>query len=346
MPRTRSLAWSELKIGIITLAALVLAAMLIFMVGGQGGFFWQQYHLRTKFPNVQGLKEGAVVRVAGVEVGQVSSVEFVGADVEVGLELSKEMQPRITNESRAVIGSLSLLGEPVIEISASTAGTPIPDGGYIEPGRSAGQIQEVAASATRGLEEATRLVQDVREGKGTIGKLFTDDQLYREISAVAGAAEDVATGLARGRGSLGQFLQDPTAYQTLRSSLERLDSMLKQVYAGEGSLGRLIHEDALAQSLTSASQNFDAVTGKLARGEGSAGKFVHDARLYDRLTSIGERVDQLVGRLNQGEGTLGQVLQDKQLYENMNGAVNEVRSLIADIRREPRRYLNVRVSIF
>jgi phospholipid/cholesterol/gamma-HCH transport system substrate-binding protein len=346
MPRTRSLAWSELKIGIVTLTALALAAMLIFLVGGQGGFFWQQYSLRTKFPNVQGLKEGAVVRVAGVEVGQVSSVEFSGADVEIGLALSKDMQPRVTTESRAVIGSLSLLGEPVIEITASTAGTPLPDGGFIQPGRSAGQIQEVAASATATLVEATRLVQDVRGGKGTVGKLFTDDQLYREISSMAAAAEDVATGLARGRGSLGQFLKDPRAYESLRGSLTRLDEMLTRVNAGEGTLGRLIHEDALARSLTSTSQNFDAVSGKLARGEGSAGKFVHDPRLYDRLASAGERVDLLVGRLNQGEGTLGRVLQDKQLYENMNSAVNEVRTLIADIRREPRKYLNVRVSIF
>ena len=50
MPRTRSLAWSELKIGIIAVAAMVLAAMLIIAVGGQGGFFWQQYTLKTNSP--------------------------------------------------------------------------------------------------------------------------------------------------------------------------------------------------------------------------------------------------------------------------------------------------------
>ena len=59
MPRTRSLAWSELKIGILAVAALVLAAMIIVAVGGQSGFFWQRYELKTKFANVQGLKSGA-----------------------------------------------------------------------------------------------------------------------------------------------------------------------------------------------------------------------------------------------------------------------------------------------
>ena len=54
MPRTRSLAWSELKIGIIAVAALVLAVMLIVAVGGAGGFSWQRYELKTKFPDVRG----------------------------------------------------------------------------------------------------------------------------------------------------------------------------------------------------------------------------------------------------------------------------------------------------
>ena len=39
MPRTRSMAWSELKIGMLSVAALVIAAVLIFTLGGQGGFF-------------------------------------------------------------------------------------------------------------------------------------------------------------------------------------------------------------------------------------------------------------------------------------------------------------------
>ena len=50
--------------------------------------------------------------------------------------------------------------------------------------------------------------------------------------------------------------------------------------------------------------------------------------------------------MNSGEGTAGQLLQDKQLYENMNQAASELRGLIGDIRKDPKRYLNVKVSIF
>ena len=50
--------------------------------------------------------------------------------------------------------------------------------------------------------------------------------------------------------------------------------------------------------------------------------------------------------LEQGRGTAGQFLQDKQIYENMNGAASELRGLIGDIRKDPKKYLNVRVRIF
>ncbi len=54
MPRTRSLAWSQLKIGILAVAAMVLAIVLIIAVGGQGGFAWQRYALKTTIPRRQG----------------------------------------------------------------------------------------------------------------------------------------------------------------------------------------------------------------------------------------------------------------------------------------------------
>ncbi len=58
------------------------------------------------------------------------------------------------------------------------------------------------------------------------------------------------------------------------------------------------------------------------------------------------RLDQVLARLEAGEGSAGQLLRDRQLYENMNGAVREMRDLLGDIRRDPKKYLNVKVSLF
>lgn len=345
MPRTRSLAWSQLKVGILALVAITLAIVFIMSVGGQG-FSWQQYRLMTRFNDILGLKTGAVVRVAGVEVGTVERIEFVGSEVEVELLVKKEMQPLITTESRASIGSLSLLGAAVVDVSPASSGTPIPEGGMVPSRRGSGQLADVSEAATKGLEQASALLADIRAGKGTVGRLFTDDQLYKEVNAFVDAAENVMAALKEGKGSLGLLLNDPSVHRSLDKSLADLSRITERLNKGEGSLGALLNDKAFADSLTSTTANLRDLTARLNRGEGTAGKLLTDDALYTRLTSVTERLDAMTKRLDSGEGTAGQLLRDKQLYENMNGAVEEMRSLIADIRRDPKKFLNVKVSLF
>lgn len=346
MPRTRSLAWSELKIGIVTVTALALAIILILAVGGQGGFVWQQYELRTRFPDVQGLKSGAVVRVAGVEVGKVGAVRLTGSEVEVVLRVNREHQSRITTESRASIGSLSLLGEPIIDISPSLEGTPLADGEHLPAGRTVGQLADVAEGATQSLEQLTGMLQDLRAGRGTLGQLFTDDQMYRQISGLLESANMVAGELSRGKGSLAMLIRDPAAYQRFHAALGDMQETIRRINAGEGTLGRLLHDEALAKSLTSASANVDEISGRLTRGDNTIGRLLTERELYDRIDAMAGRLDGLTQGLQKGEGSAGQLLRDKQLYENMNAAASELRQLVGDIRKDPRKYLNVRVSIF
>jgi phospholipid/cholesterol/gamma-HCH transport system substrate-binding protein len=71
-----------------------------------------------------------------------------------------------------------------------------------------------------------------------------------------------------------------------------------------------------------------------------------DTQLYDRLNAMSTKLDQLMTGLQAGEGTAGQLLRDKKLYETMNSAVTDLRDLIAAIKADPKKYLNIRVSIF
>lgn len=345
MPRTRSLAWSQLKVGVLALVAVSLAIIFIMSVGGQG-FSWQQYRLITRFNDIVGLKTGAVVRVAGVEVGTVERIEFAGSEVEVELSIKKEMQPLITTDSRATIGSLSLLGAAVVDVSPSSTGTPLPDGGMLQSRRAPGQLVDVADAATKGLQQATALLGDIRAGKGTVGRLFTDDQMYKEINQFVSAAEDVVASLSSTKGTMGRLINDPTVHQSLDATLKDLAAITARLNKGEGSLGELLQDRAFAQSLTATTANMRDLTARLNKGEGTVGKLLTDDALYTRLASVTDRLDTLTKRLDAGEGSAGQLLRDKQLYENMNAAAAEMRSLIGDIRRDPKKFLNVKVSLF
>lgn len=345
MPRTRSLAWSELKVGVLTLAAIVIGAVLIFSLTGSKGFSWQRYSLKARFPNVAGLAKGSPVRVAGVEVGTVTSIDFVAEQVEVVFEVKDTVRPRITDRSVASLGSVSLLGESAVDITPA-AGTPIPDYGYVPTGRSKGSIADVSEQVASGVEQLNALVKDIREGKGTVGKLMTDEQLYVELRQFATNANGVTEAVRHGRGTLGRLLNDPATVNALDASLKNLETMTRRINAGEGSIGRLMNDNAFADSLNGATTNLRTLTDRLNRGEGTMGKLVTDATLFNRLNDLTNRLNELTNRLNSGEGTAGLLLKDKQLYENMNGAITDFRALLTTIKNDPKKYLNVRVSIF
>ena len=346
MPRTKSLAWAELKIGILSILALGIAATLIFALSGSGGFSWQRYPLKTSFAKISGLNEGAQVRIAGVPVGTVTEIAFVGDRVEVAFEIREEMRSRVTDRSTAVLGSVSLLGEAAVDITPSSQGTPIPEWGYVPSGKTPGSIAEVTAGAQEGITQLTAVLTDIRNGRGTVGQLFTNDSMYRELNGLLATAQEVAQGVAAGRGTLGRLANDPKAAMALEAALEDLRAVTASIRAGEGSLGKFLTDDAFNRSLTSTTANIDAITARINQGEGTLGAALRERELYDRMNSMTNRLDQVVAALQKGEGTAGQLLQDRRLYENMNSTISEMQKLIAAITADPKRYLNIKVSLF
>ena len=115
------------------------------------------------------------MRVAGIEVGLVTEVQFAGERRRAWFEVSNDVRPLITDRSVAVIGAISLLGEGAIDITSAPGGTPIPDWGYVPSGAAPSSIAALSATADVGLSETNRLLADLRAGKGTLGKLLTDD---------------------------------------------------------------------------------------------------------------------------------------------------------------------------
>ena len=346
MPRTRSLAWSELKIGMLTIIAIVIVVITIFMLMGGKGLFWRRYSLKARFTNVAGLKPGSPVRIAGVEVGSIDDVFLVGSEVEVTFQVNKDRSFLITTESVATLGTVSLLGESAVDITPSMRGTPLPEWGYVKHGPVAMQISDVTARASEGIEALTTLATDISAGRGTVGKLMTDDELYTQLQQFVNAANDMAHSVRQGRGTIGKLLSDSKSANALEASLDNVEQMTRRINAGEGSLGNLLKDEAFSESLTAATVNIRQLTDRINRGDGTVGKLMSDDTLFDRINSVTNRLDDLVTKLNEGQGTAGQLLKDKQLYENMNKTVSEMQALLADIRRDPKKYLNVKVSIF
>jgi phospholipid/cholesterol/gamma-HCH transport system substrate-binding protein len=346
MPRTRSIAWSELKLGIAGIVAMVLVATLVIGVGGQGGFFWQRYPLKARFDAVQGLKTGAVVRLSGKEVGRVADVQFAGHQIEVTLQVSRDVRPLITAGSVATIGSLSLLGEPIVDLTTSDQGAPLNDWAYLQTSAASGPFGTLTTTASAALSQTDHLISDLRAGRGTVGRLITDDALYKDVDHFIASATRVSQEIEAGKGTIGKLTGDPTAYASLKASLDNLKTLTDRVNRGEGTLGKLLNDDSIAKSVESAATSVNSVASRLNKGEGTAGKLLTDQQLYTRLNDLVGHADTVMADLAAGRGTAGHLMHDQALYDNVDKFVVEMRSFISDVRKDPKKYLHVSFSIF
>jgi phospholipid/cholesterol/gamma-HCH transport system substrate-binding protein len=346
MPRTRSLAFSELKIGIIGVSSIVLATILIIAVGGQAGCFWQQFHVRTKFANVQGMKPGAVVRVSGKDVGKVTKVEFSGELIEVGIALNDDVLPLVTANSKASLGSLSLLGEPIVEISAAPGGPPLANNAYIESTGAGSPMAQLAEKANTSLEQANQLIADIRAGKGTVGKLLVDEAAYDNLNKLLTSMNSVTSALNGTGGTAGKMLNDPALHDSLKKAVDDLDAVLLPLKSGDSALGRLINDNQMGKSLSDTLANVNAMSSKLGKNDSTVGALLNERVLYDKINATMDRLDKLVASLQTPGGTAGKLINDPALYNSADATLKEFKALLSDIRKDPKKYLHISVSIF
>jgi phospholipid/cholesterol/gamma-HCH transport system substrate-binding protein len=82
------------------------------------------------------------------------------------------------------------------------------------------------------------------------------------------------------------------------------------------------------------------------QGKGSLGKIVNDDQLYNNLRDASAQVRDATAKLNSNTGTAGRLMTDPALYDNLTGATADLRLLLGDFRKDPKKFLHVKLSIF
>jgi len=138
----------ELGVGIFVLIGL---ACLIYLAVhlGKMEVFGKGYHVYASFDNISGLKTGAAVEVAGVDVGRVESIT-VTPENRAKLDLS--INPHITLKEDAIasIRTKGIIGDKYIKLSPGYAEKTIPPGGKIRDTESAMEWEEIIAQYIHG----------------------------------------------------------------------------------------------------------------------------------------------------------------------------------------------------
>ena len=361
MARGKQLTWSELRVGLFVLVSLLILAVAIFYVTGSG-VFGPKYRLKTFLPEVSGLSTGAPVRLDGVEIGNVERISLVPREhgkppeklhnIEVDMRLDRHYQNDILTDSVATLVTEGLLGNRYVNIQRGYTGTPIKDGQTV-PGGEEKAIKEVVersadvlANLTALSEDIQDLVAGVREGRGTLGKLLTDDQAYRHLNSILAKGDEIAASVQQGKGTIGKLAMTDEIGDKVENTLDQVNTMLADLRAQKGTLGKLLYDPTLYDQAKEAISNGNLMLGDVRAGKGTMGKLMTDETLYNKLRDTSSNLSEATSKMNKNDNTVGKLFNDPKLYDNLSAAAEDLRAFITEFRKNPKKYLTVKVNLF
>ena len=358
MPQRKQLAWTQLRVGVLIISGLIVFAVGVFFISGQVGFLTRHYELKTYFSGAESLRDGAQVRLAGIVVGNVTSIKLSpftdpNRAVQIDMKVAEKYQDQIRTDSLATIETVGLLGEAYVNISRGGPGKkPIPDGGTVQSHENADMKQIVqnandVVSNLRVLSSTLNdITQQIQHGQGSIGRLIYQENFYNNLNKTANEAQKLMAQVQAGHGTLGKFLTDETFYKQTVAALDKVNNMLDKVQHGDGSAAKFINDPSVYKNLDQATRKANALIASINESKGTLGKLIKDPSLYNHLNETAQHVDVITNRIDQGQGTLGRLSTDPSMYNNLLSASQSLRQFLTEFRTNPRRYLTLRLHIF
>jgi phospholipid/cholesterol/gamma-HCH transport system substrate-binding protein len=358
MPQYERVRWAQLRVGIMVIVSLALFAIGVFFISGQRGFFTRHYTLRAYFSGAGDLREGAQVRLAGISVGSIANIgisPFTDKKraVEVDLKIPRTYQNQIREDSVASVETVGLLGDSYVDISRGTPGQEvIPDGGAVRTAEKAdvAAVMQNTNQVIMNLNTLSAKLDDIttqiEAGKGSMGKLIYDQALYNKMNATVSTAQTLIERAGRGEGTLGKLLSDETLYTRSVTTIDRLNQVIDEVQHGNGSLAKFISDPSAYNNLNRLMTSGNTLIDGINQGHGTLGKLVKEEQLYDRVNSTLAHVDTLAARIDQGQGTLGKLSTDPTLFNNLSESSQSLKEFLADFRKNPKKYLSIKLHIF
>jgi len=300
----------ETRIGFFVALAVLAAAIVLERVGSFETFE-RGKHVSALFANVQDLKVGDRVKMAGVEIGRVQGIQLTNNRVRVMMKVRPTAEVR--TDSVATIKFTGLLGQNFVSIDF---GTP--------RGEALKEDQYIATAEQADLSAMMQKIDNVASGVENLTKSFTGfkidtlvgplrdfisankDPLTATISNLQTMSAELSAQVSQGKGTLGKLIKDETLYNTALATVSNLQDtateikatvadarkVVTQVNSGEGTIGKLLKDDKLYRETTEAMTNAKEILQKVNQGQGTVGKLVNDQEFYKNAKLTLQKLDQ------------------------------------------------------
>jgi phospholipid/cholesterol/gamma-HCH transport system substrate-binding protein len=334
----------NIRVGLFLAAGLLMGAIAIFAVGEKSGLFEGKSKIYIYFDDISGLVEGAPVRLAGLDVGTVSKIEFPlrleRRQARVSLAIKNKFMPRIRLDSVAMIDSKGLLGDKIINITLGSSKQPeLPDGGVLKT-RSAPSIEHLASN----IDEAIGSITEVAKSANSAIERLTTEQVRADIARITASTANILEQVERGDGFAHRALYDPKYGQEVegilvdargalakaRSAVERIDNTVAAVEHGDGMAHEIVYGDtgkATMNELHDAAAEIASIVHQVRDGNGLLHGLIFDqdsARMVTELDQAATRINHILGEIEKGRGTIGGLMVDPSVYEDLKSVLGNV----------------------
>jgi phospholipid/cholesterol/gamma-HCH transport system substrate-binding protein len=360
LPSQKEVRWSQLKVGILVIVALLALTILVFLMSGSvGGLFSPKITLRSYFENAAGLKEGAPVNLQGVVIGEVTGLAIVTdparrlTPVQVTMRISGKYRDAVRRDSKTSLNTVGVLGDTVVDINSQLANGPGVRNGDELPTTETPSLTDVIKASQGTIEQLNTILAKVNtladnllSNKGSIGLLLNSPDLYNRANDAVTHLQQLLDGVASGKGSLGKLVTDDDLYNRVDSTVKNLQELSQQLNSGEGSIGKLVKDPALYNNANSAISKVNELLADVNAGKGGLGVIAKDPQFAAQLKDSLAKLDDVLTQVNSGQGSVGKLLKDPALYNDADQMLVETRGLVAAIRKDPKKYLVIHFKIF
>lgn len=360
MPSEKQVRWSQLRVGITVLVAIVTLCFLIFLMTGTTGLFTKKMILHAYVDDAGGLRVGAPVRLEGVDIGNVTGIQVVPDPqrrlnpVKITMKITTKYAESMSKGCNIALATAGVLGEVYMNMDCRTSS----GGGALQNGdvlvtQDEPQIQDVVRASQGTLQNLNALLKRVddiisyiQSGKGSIGKIIYDPSLFDRANATVGQLQQITNQINSPNGTIGKLLNSDELYNKLNTSVDDVNKIIDQVNAGNGTVGKLLKDPTLYDNANKLVAGGNQLITDVNAGKGTLGLLTKDEAMAHKIDNTVTRLNDIMDRLDKGEGSAGKFLKDPALYDNTNGLLVETRSLISAVRQNPKKYLTIYLKIF
>lgn len=310
MKRSGRVPWVEVRVGLVIIFAFAVLMWAAFNGTGMT-VFEKSSELHAYFDDVSGLQTGSPVWLGGIEVGNVTKIEFVERDgegkIHVAFKVNEKAWPLVGDRSEAALGTMGLMGDKYLALGVRPVGSGPAIAGATLPTSSAADMTS-AFSTVPGLMDSVK-------------------QTLAHLNVTLARVE-------RGEGFLGRLTTNST-------TSDEIDSL---VVASRMAMKELVTtQRRLVSAMETAAGLFDTLSHDMLHGNGTLSKLVYDSSLYVGLRGVTTRSDSLLSKWESGPGTMGKLSSDSMLYVEVRNLVTDTRALLDDIMANPRKYFKFSV---